>query len=91
MEDFNIELERVRHEEEPIAEHIRNQYAAENLALPAYVQVQIPAERGLLPEKKLRDEEAAGEPYDEQHRSSGAHDQDEKLFVVYEWLKDKVH
>jgi hypothetical protein len=87
VEDFEGELNRARCEEEMVAECVRRGYESEGLVLPTYLQT---AEERLLPEEKFRNNEVEREDYDEGHRSAGAREQDGKLVLVCEWLKDTL-
>jgi hypothetical protein len=89
VRDFDEELDRARCEERVICELVKQEYAAEGLEVPVYVYVQ-DIEDGMLPDQKLRNEEDEREIYDEEHRSQWARDQDDKLPVVQEWLKDTL-
>jgi hypothetical protein len=90
MEDFMNELRMARSEEEAMSKHIRDAYKSEGLEIPQYLQGFEEPEEGMLPDEGLRYDPEKREPYPEDHRSETAKDQDKRLELVREWLKDTM-
>jgi hypothetical protein len=89
VEDFDEELKLARADQQLLEGYVKRTYESADLVVPAYVQVAEP-EAGLLPDQDLRDDEASREPYDEEHRSAGARNQDDNLILMKGWLKDTL-
>jgi hypothetical protein len=89
VRDFDEELGLARADQQLLVEYVKKTYENEDLAMPTYIQF-TESEAGLLPDKDLRDNEAIREPYNEEHRSAGARNQDDNLILMKEWLKDTL-
>jgi hypothetical protein len=89
VQDFSEELSLAQADEQLVLKCIKKVYGEEGLVLPAYVQIQ-EAEDKLLSDQKWRDDEGQREPYDEEHRSAGSREQDERVIMVLDWLKDTL-
>ena len=90
IEDFENELHMARLEEEVMSKHIRHAYTSEGLEVPQYLQGFEEPEEGMLPDTSLKYDPDKQEPYPEDHRSDTAKDQDIRLELVREWLKDTM-
>jgi hypothetical protein len=89
IEDFGEELGLAYADQRILTEYVKKGYKAEGMVVPAYIQIE-ETEEGLLPDEGLRNIEEKREPYDEEHRSQGARNQDKYLKLVVEWLKDTL-
>ncbi|KAF7373708.1 hypothetical protein MSAN_00581800 [Mycena sanguinolenta] len=91
IQDFEDELHVIREEERRRISLVEKEYAAAELTIPVYMQDGIiPAEQGMLPSVELRDLEGVQEPYNEDHRSMGARNKDDKLDKLKDWLKNTL-
>jgi hypothetical protein len=90
LNDFDEDMILEREKEAAFTTSILKAYSDADLEVPQFMVIKDPEAEKLLPDIRLRDDEAKREPYDEEHRTETGKMLDERMELLKTWFKDPL-